>query len=239
MFILDADLGDTANLDASKAAFRHTFDRFGTMIPKGTFEHQLNDTYGSYFSLLAMQLRGDNRAVLAGTPAIQAQAAAMKPGGEFEEYIWHQLQRDIADMDAESAYATGNFSRAAADGQISTSNMLAMHPRRIPDLRQLDDERVRLALALARQGQSEEALKLLGPVSEHQKAWRVKLHEDEQLKLEMARTLLASTVAHPGGGRAELEEAQKMVASVPAAMRGLSSVAVWKVRIDEELKKHH
>ncbi|MBS0580075.1 MAG: hypothetical protein JSR36_12540 [Proteobacteria bacterium] len=239
MFQLDADLGDTAALDSSRAVFKRAFERFGAMLPKGTFERELNDVYAGYSLLQASQLRGDHRAVLAGTPALQARAAAMKPAGEGQEALCHQLQRDIADLDAESAYATGNFSRAAADGQISTSHMLAMQPHRIPDLRQLDDERTRLALALGRQAQYEEALKLLGPVSEHQKAWRAKLHEDEQLKLEMARTLLASAVAHPGSGRAELEEARQLVASVPAAMKSLSSVAVWKVRIDDELKRHH
>jgi tetratricopeptide (TPR) repeat protein len=238
-YFLAADLGRVAAMEDWRARLRHAAERFGSMVPVGSFDREVNDAYAALATLQVAQARGDNAAVLRGTPALQAQAAAMHTGGEGDQYLQHQLQRDIADTDSESAYATGNYSRAIADGEISTSNMLAMKPRKISDLRTLDDERGRLALALARAGRNAEALQLLGPVLEHQKAWRVTLHEDQQLKLEAARALLASAAAHPGGGRAELEEARQLVGSTPVEMRGLASVAIWKSRIDEELKRHH
>jgi hypothetical protein len=116
--------------------------------------------------------------------------------------------------------------------------MVVMDPRKVSDLRTLDWERARLGLALARLGRSAEALKLIEPVQQRQRQWLARMHEDEQLKLEAAVTLLAAAVARPGSATEDLDKASRLLNSAPKEMLGLNSVALWKRRIDDELKKH-
>jgi tetratricopeptide (TPR) repeat protein len=234
---LNADLGNVGALDADRALFKKVADRYAAMQPPGAFAITLNNFYYALNLLQVSQLQGDNDAVLRGIPALQAQIGSANPDTEGQRFLQHQMLRDAADMDAESAYATGNYSRAIADGQISTEHSLAMNPRKISDLRNLDDERSRLALAQARAGDTAAAVKLAEPVLGRQRALLARMPEDQQLRLELARTLLALAVAKPDSSRSLLEEAQRQVKSVPADMQHLASVSIWKKRIDEELRK--
>jgi hypothetical protein len=169
---------------------------------------------------------------------LSADTGTLKASSEGQKTFKHQILRDIADTDVESAYATGDFARAAADGEAAVANTLAMDPRKISDLRLLDVERARLGLALGRLGRSGEAEKITAPVLQQQRKWLARMHEDEQLKVETAVTLLASAVAHPESARADLEEATKLINSTPGDMLRLRSIAPWKRRIDDELKRH-
>ncbi len=237
IYLLDADLGNTGSLEADRAALKKAADRYVALLPPGSFLISVNDIYRRLFEAQGAQMRGDNAAVLRAMPALLADADALKTSSGGQKFLKHQLRRDIADSYAESAYATGDFSRAAAEGEAAISNMLAMDPRKISDLRLLDWERARLGLALARLGRGADALKIIEPALQQQRQWLAVMHEDEQLKLEVAVTLLASAVARPGAARAELEEASRLINSVPRDMLSQASVALWKRRIDDELRK--
>ena len=237
VYQLKVDLGEPG-AEADHAAVRKAADRFVALLPPGSFQIGVNNIYLSLFELQVAQLRGDHGAVLRGTAALTAATEGLKASSEGQKTFKHQILRDIADTDAESAYATGDFARAAADGATAVANTLAMDPRKISDLRLLNLERARLGLALGRLGRGAEAVKITDPVLQQQRKWLARMHEDEQLKFETAVTLLASAVAHPESARADLEEATKLLNSTPGDMLTLRSIAPWRRRIDDELKRH-
>ena len=236
IYTLQADLGAGAALVSARAEMRKAYDRYAAEVPAGSVYRGVNQVYADETELVVRQLHGEHAAVLRQAPELAVRTAALAVRTASERFLQHQALRDLRDVEAESAYAVGDYARAAASGRAAIENAIAMKPRKVADLRALDDERAKLALALARLGRNAEAQQLIAPVLKRERALLASIHEDQALCVEVARALLASAAAQPASGTAELEEAARLVAGVPADMRRLASVAVWRERIDAELK---
>jgi hypothetical protein len=96
------------------------------------------------------------------------------------------------------------------------------------------DELVWLAYTLARQGRSDEARGLIGPVLAMQRSLQKRPDNDDVFqRRSLVMALVAAAAAEPAAGKALLDEAQATYARLPAEFRGLNSTAFVSQRLAE------
>ena len=108
VYQLKVDLGESGT-ETDRATVKKAADRYVALLPPGSFSIGVNNIYLSLFDLQVAQLRGDHGAVLRGTAALNVDTETLKASSEGQKSFKHQILRDIADTDAESAYATGDL----------------------------------------------------------------------------------------------------------------------------------
>jgi hypothetical protein len=235
IMVLHADLGATSALDRARTDAKSVFDRYQAMVPAGSVDARLNDIWYQTWVLIAEQLQGHHAAVLQQAPDVIKKTSALPTDTSYARYWRNRTLRDLYDVDADSAYSAGDYERAQADGSAAIERAIALDPKQPDELRALDDERAKQTLALARLHRNPQAEKLIAPVLERDRARSAERNEDYRAAAQEARALLAAAVARPGTGTGDLERAARLFAGMPAEMRGLSSVRVWRERVDAEL----
>ena len=96
------------------------------------------------------------------------------------------------------------------------------------------DELIWLAYTLARQGRSDEARGLIGPVLAMQRSLQKRPDNDDVFqRRSLVMALVAAAAAEPAAGKALLDEAQATYARLPAEFRGLNSTAFVSQRLAE------
>ena len=95
----------------------------------------------------------------------------------------------------------------------------------------VNEVRVKLAIALARQGKREEANQVLTPVQAYYRLPLVMTSDDQTLNGNRARLLFASALANPDKRASLLAEATKQLNAMPASLKRLN----WVVRIRDEI----
>ena len=95
----------------------------------------------------------------------------------------------------------------------------------------VNEVRVRLAIALARQGKREEANQVLVPVQAYYRLPLVMTSDDKTLDGNRARLLFASALANPDRRALLLAEATKKLNAMPPSLKRLN----WAVRIRDEI----
>ena len=93
-----------------------------------------------------------------------------------------------------------------------------------------------LAMSLARQNRSGEALKELAPVLALHRELAVQNKDHQLQRLQQAGALYALALADPAQRESALHEAQALLAGLPAAMRKLRSVDAWRARVADALQ---
>jgi len=76
-----------------------------------------------------------------------------------------------------------------------------------------------------------EAQAVIAPVVKLQRGLFARNHDDYRQHLELASVLYASALAGGGDRRALLAEASALIAGLPAEMRSLKSVVLWRERV--------
>ena len=95
----------------------------------------------------------------------------------------------------------------------------------------VNEVRVKLAIALARQGKRDEARATLIPVQAYYRLPLVMTSDDQTLKGNRARVLFASALANPEKRASLLAEATKQLDAMPQSLKRLN----WAVRIRDEI----
>jgi ABC-type hemin transport system ATPase subunit len=88
-----------------------------------------------------------------------------------------------------------------------------------------------LALALIGERRSDEARRIIEPIVKYHRALAARNHGDQQQHVELARALYAQEFIEPGHRNALLHEAASLIDGVPAQMRTLRSIQVWRGRV--------
>jgi hypothetical protein len=93
-----------------------------------------------------------------------------------------------------------------------------------------------LAVALAREGRAADAREIITPVVKFHRELAARNHGDEWQHVEFASALYAQALADKRQRPALLKEAATLIAGVPAEMRDLQSVRLWRDRIRAEVR---
>jgi tetratricopeptide (TPR) repeat protein len=232
-------LGEPQAADKAIAQSRNWAAQALKLWPEGSFWHSMTQLYlGDALLLKHRQMRGEHEVVLRDAPTFGARVMKLPPDSGFARYYQGQWARALYAMAAQSALALGDFTRTEEYSLRAIEAAALTDPRNVSDLRPIDECRALRALALARLGRQAEAQAELAPVLQRQRALMAKGKEDQRLRVELARSLLASSYVEPASAIPDLQQAQSLMAGLSAEMHGLKTVAFWQARIDEALQAH-
>ena len=226
-----ADTGDNAAAEASLSRSA----KFVAALRKSEAPSSALPLFGDCNLHIGQQAgalwRGDLAATRRLGAEIVPQMKAIKPQGGFQEFYKFACIFYPDRLKGEAEYLAGDY--AAADKSLNEALEARTHwPMNTDDTRreQVEVSTV-LALALAGEGRTAEARQMIEPIVKFHRELAAHNHGDQQQRFELARTLYAQAVIEPPNRLALLREAAALLDAVPAEMRTLHSVALWRQRI--------
>jgi len=230
-----ADLGDNAAANATLAV--------ATRVMTGLRQSEPNRRFLAAFGQCVLNFGESDIALSRGDPATTQRTEretlslmqGTTPHGASEEF-WKTLCITYGvDLAGQAEYLLGD--PAATEKDMREALAMRQHWPTHNDFDRRDEARMAtlLAMALVREGHTADAEHVITPVVKFHRELAARNHGDEFQHVELASALYAQALADKRLRPALLKEADALVSGVPAAMRDLHSVRLWRDRIREEL----
>jgi len=234
--VRQADIGDRAAFDATLA--------LGAQDVAHLRQNERNSRILPLFGECLLKYAQSNAALWNGDPATARRAPreclgslqGTTPHGATEEF-WKTAATFFAiDQTGQAAYILGDS--AAAERNMRAALEIHKHWPTQTDFDRRDEARVStlLAMALAREGHAADAEQVISPVVKFHRELAARNHGDEWQHVEFASALYAQALADKRQRPALLKEAAALISGVPAEMRELHSVRLWRDRIRAEVR---
>jgi AAA+ ATPase superfamily predicted ATPase len=174
---------------------------------------------------------------LAGTQHLARAAAAetesTKPSGNLQESQKYISLFVAYHLEARANYLLGDFAGAERAERASIDARKHSTTEAVADRRDFGELSTWLAMAIARQGRAAEAAAIIAPVVKFQRQLAARNRGDQWQGLELAAALCAQALTNQQQGPALLREAAAKIDALPASMRGLRDVRLWRSLISE------
>jgi hypothetical protein len=231
-----ADFGDGAAADATLASARR--------VMTGLLQSEPNRRFLAAFGQCVLNFGESDLALSRDDPATARRTEretvslmqGMTPHGGAEQF-WKTLCITYGnDLAGQAEYLLGN--PAATEKDMREVLALRQHWPTHNDFDRRDEARAStlLAMALAREGRSVDAEQVIAPVVKFHRELAARNHGDEWQHVELASALYAQALADKRLRPTLLKEAAALIAGVPAEMRDLHSVRLWRDRIRDGLQ---
>jgi hypothetical protein len=230
-----ADLGDVTAASASLALATKEASDLRQSEPNSRVLPVFGQCLLKYGEATLALWRGDPTSARRVEREAVSSAQGITPHGPFEEFWKTACITFAGDEAGQAEYMLGDFAAA----EKSMREALEMH-KRWPthnDFDRRDEARMAtlLAMALAREGRAAEAENVITPVVKFHRELTARNHGDEWQHMEFASALYAQALADKRQRPALLKEAAALISAMPADMRDLHSVRLWRDRIRDEL----
>jgi hypothetical protein len=153
---------------------------------------------------------------------------ATKPEGGLQEnqkyislFVGHHFE-------GRADYMLGDYAAAERAERASMEARKHTPIEAVGDRRDVGELSTWLAMAVARQGRLVEAAQVIAPVVKFQRDLAAKNHGDHWQTVELAAALYAQALTDRQRGSALLREAAAKIDALPAAMRELHDVRLWR-----------
>jgi hypothetical protein len=233
---VQADLGDTAAVDATLAVGAQDIAHLRQIEPNNRALPLLGECLLKYGESSSALWRGDFPTARRAARECVGLTQGITPHGAMQESLKTQVSFNAVDQMGQAEYMLGD--PAAAERSMRAA--LEIHKRWATqtDFDRRDEARVStlLAMALAREGRAADAAQVIDPVVKFQRELAARNHGDEWQHVELASALYAQGLADKRQRPALLKEAAALIAAVPAEMRDLHSVRLWRDRVHEALR---
>jgi hypothetical protein len=234
---LDAEQGNFDKAEAGLAELRR-FEalvapgRASAPVPRANLA-MLTTSYRADVMMAAGHHREAREAIRAALPN---PALSPHPGTQ-EAWAFESNQADLYRADAEASLRMDD--PAAAEKAIREA---MTHLQRVPE-KSMDRRRDVMAIqvlhaaSLARLGRNAEAQQVLAPALAFYREWYARKHDDMSFHVEFAKGLYALALADSKQSAAALKQAANLIDTLPAPLRGVKSVSLWRSWITEEQRK--
>ncbi len=155
----------------------------------------------------------------------------IKPSGgqqEVEKYVSLFMTADVA---GQADYLLGEFATAERAERTAVEARKRYLTEAVSDRRDAAEKATWLAMALAREGHSDEAAQVIAPVVKFQRELAARNHGDRWQPVELARALFAQALSDRTHGTALLQEAAVLLDATPPAIRNLHDIKQWRERV--------
>jgi tetratricopeptide (TPR) repeat protein len=233
--VRQADLGDTAAVDATLGMAAREMADLRRSEPNSRILPLFGECLLKYGESGSALLRGDATTARRAARECVGRLQSVTPHGALEEF-WKTASIFFAvDNIGQAEYMLGD--PAAAERSMRTALELHKQWPTQAESDRRDEARLStlLAMSLAREGRAAEAKQVIGPVVKFHRGLAARNHGDEWQHVEYASALYAQALADKRQRPALLKEAAALIAAVPAQMRDLHSVRLWRDRIRQEL----
>jgi hypothetical protein len=232
--ILEANRGNLAGMEEALATNARTAKWVAEHAPAGSYLRESRALGPDTWRLYTLPLRGEDRQALERAAALLPRLEALKPQDVQQREVQNNVLRSVHWVVARSAYALKDYATA----ERATTKVLELHAKvpteRTSDRRELEEERIFMALVLARLGRTDEAQKLAAASLKYERALAARNRDSAYQRFELAEALYVAAVAGLGDAKAQLAEADAIMKKLPVEMQKLSNVAIWQQRIAEE-----
>ncbi len=149
---------------------------------------------------------------------------------------FEQTQADLALMlsahiAGQGEFRLGNYAGAEKAEQLGVDARHRVGDQAVSDRRNISIMSTWLAMAIARQGRTDEAAKIIVPVVKFDREITARNHGDQWLPVEFAGALYADALADKAQAPALLREAAALIDSVAPSVRAVHDVRQWRERI--------
>jgi hypothetical protein len=234
---LQAQAGDAAGAEATLAATTPIWTKLYKTEPPDSIEPTIADASakigGGGLALERGDAAGAHRLILQQLERLEP----LKPKSglqEFQRFTTIYFADTIA---GQAAYLLGDYPGAerALRGAIKARENWPTEST--ADRRDRATTSVWLALSLARQGHSADALQVLGPVIKYQRELANRNHGDRWQPVELASALYVQALADKTRSAANLRESASLLDAVPAEMRAMRAVRQWRNAVRAEMAR--
>jgi hypothetical protein len=153
---------------------------------------------------------------------------ATKPEGGLQENQKYISLFVGYHFEGRADYMLGDYAAAERAEQASMEARKHTPIEAVGDRRDVGELSTWLAMAVARQGRLVEAAQVIAPVVKFQRDLAAKNHGDYWQTVELAAALYAQALTDRQRGSALLREAAAKIDALPAAMRELHDVRLWR-----------
>ncbi len=239
---LEADLGDRQAAQADLATYARLNAIAVRDLPPDSFLRSAVEQFGplgiGIVARYALPLgAGDYATVRDLAQAAVQRGQALTPKDTLQAFIKNASLAATYAVLADASYNLKDY--AVADEQIKLAIDYRRHlPKRtLQDQLEADDDLILAALIAVRLERPAEAQQIIEPVVKFHEGLETRDHDDLRQHVQLARALYVSALVTPGQRAAQLTEAASLIDGLPPMMRRQISVALWRDRIAEELKK--
>jgi tetratricopeptide (TPR) repeat protein len=153
---------------------------------------------------------------------------ATKPDGGLQEAQKYVSLFVAYHLEGRAAYMLGDYANAERAERASMESRRHTPIEAVGDRRDMGELSTWLAMSIARQGRVAEAAHLIAPVVKFQRELAAKNHGDQWQTVELAAALCAQALTDKRRSPALLREAAAKIDALPAALRGLHDVRLWR-----------
>ena len=230
-----ADLGDASAANATLALARREVADLHQIEPNSRFLPVVGQCLVNYGEATLALLHGDPTNARRAEREVVSSVQGMTPHGPVEDFWKSACTTFAVDLSGQAEYMLGD--PAATEKSMRQALEMHKHWPTHNEFDQRDEARMAtlLAMALAREGRAADAQHVITPVVKFHRELAARNHGDEFQHVEFASALYAQALADKHARPALLKEADALIAGLPAQMRDLRSVRLWRDRIREEL----
>ncbi len=230
--LIQAERGDVVEFRAARARF----DRIADQVRKsqatpGEIESRLcvdENRFGA-----GILLGGDGVGALEYAREAIARRKSIAPAGPVDQSLTNECLVALMDVMGQAQYQLRDFAAAAGtfNDAIVLRNTWPVETNF--ERRAHADMNTYLAMSLAQQGKTADALRIASRVVDLERSLASQNHGDMLQRMEFAGSLYALALADPAHREASLREASAIIAALPAEYRSTRSVMQWHERIAE------
>jgi tetratricopeptide (TPR) repeat protein len=229
-----AQIGDFSEAGALIDSGKPYLDRLRQSTPQGSTALTIVDMENRLAVASVAQQRGDDAAARRIAGDAQGELQDLKVKGGVEEFQKNTLLFWAGLTAGQSAMVQKDYAAAEQSLRIALAGRSAQGTTSMDDRRNEAIISSWLAAALARQGKTAEAAKLIAPAVKYERELAARNHGDVWVPVELAGALYAQALADRAQAPALLREAQALLDSLPADIRNTHDVRLVRDYVGAE-----
>jgi hypothetical protein len=231
-------LGDTAGAAATLVTDAPLLAKLRQSERPGSMSTIIFDSLEKHAAAVIALARDDSDTARRIDWQVVDELQASKPESGFQKVQKYVALFSAADVAGHADYQLGNYADAERAERIAIDARKQYLTEAVGDRRDMAEKSTWLAMALARQGNLDEAAQVIAPVVKFQRELAARNHGDLWQPVELASALFAQALSDKNKSAAFLHEAAALLDATPPALQGLHDVKQWRQRVREAQRAH-
>lgn len=223
-----SQLGDTAGAAATIVRGVRYLANLRRTEPKGSISVSILDALQKLSATVAAFEAADYAGARRLAIEVAAETELTQAHGGVQESQRFVTLFVAYHLDGRTSYLLGDYAAAERAERAAIEARKHGTTEAVGDRRDLGEMSTWLAMAIARQGRLSEAANEIAPIVKLQRALAPKNHGDQWQPLELAAALYAQSLTDKQQSAALLREAAAKLDALPATMRNMHDVKLWR-----------
>jgi tetratricopeptide (TPR) repeat protein len=234
-----SQVGDYAGAGAVIDAGKPYLAKLRTIEPPGSYAVTVSDLMMRLSVAIVAEQRGDYPPAQRIAGDISRELKLLRPKGGVEAQQWNISMLWAGATEGPAAYGLHDYAAAERAQRAAVEAKQYLGTKGVDDQRALGGFTTWLTMAVARQGRMDEAARLIAPVVKFERGLAARNHGDAWVPVELASALYAQALTDRAQAPALLREAAALLDAVPAEMRNIHDIRIWREFIAAERATTH